>query len=395
MKIGNLWFPWLTNCKSHCFSGKNTVKVVHLVYTFIAGGLERIVVNCMASMPDDTEHVVVALHSYSPSFVESLDRNIELICLDKPEGQSWKSFYDFHKVLRTVKPDILHTYNLASLEYQLVGWVNRIPMRLHAEHGRDISDPTGSNKKYQFLRRVMSCFVHKIVSVSDDLHQWLMTDVGIKQSKCQLIRNGVNTEAYNLKQRQGSDDTENSTIVFGHVARLQSIKNQQGLIEAYFQAASENDDFRRNTKLVIVGTGALEESLKKYVSMHEDAGDVEFWGERHDMPEVYKAFDVFVMASHAEGIPMTMLEAMSSGLPVLSTAVGGIPEITTAEFADLVSPRSVDDLAKGFATLYEKRASFESMGLKARENVIDSFSQEKMVKDYYSLYEQGLKNVRN
>ncbi|TDF37301.1 glycosyltransferase [Alteromonadaceae bacterium M269] len=368
------------------------MKVAHLVYSFEVGGLERIVANCITSMPAGTKHTVIALRSYSPEFVESIAMDVEVICLDKPEGQSWKSFYDFHKVLRKVKPDVLHSYNLASLEYQFVGWLNRIPMRLHAEHGRDISDPTGSNKKYQFLRRVMSRFVHKIVSVSDDLHQWLINDVGTKPSKCQLIRNGVNTDAYNIEQGAQKEEQQ---VVFGHVARLQSIKNQQGLIEAYFMAAAEDASFKQNTKLIIVGTGALESSLKDYVASQEDSVLVEFWGERHDMPEVYKAFNVFVMASHAEGIPMTMLEAMSSGLPVLSTAVGGIPEITTTAFADLVPPKSVDELAKGFLRTYQKRDSFGGMGQKARENVIKNFSQEKMVKDYYSLYEQGLRNVRN
>jgi sugar transferase (PEP-CTERM/EpsH1 system associated) len=369
------------------------VKVAHLVLSFEVGGLERIIANCITSMPSDTEHTVIALRSYSKEFVASIGKDVNVICLDKPAGQSWASFSYLYKILKRVKPDVLHSYNLSTLEYQVIAWLARVKYRLHAEHGRDIWDPEGTNKKYRMLRRIMSRFVHNFVSVSDDLHQWLINDVGINQDKCKLIRNGVDTDSYRREKYRRGDNPER--LVFGHVARLQSIKNQQGLLEAYFSIASQNEVFRQNTKLVIVGTGALEESLKRYANEQKDKGTVEFWGERHDMPQVYQSFNVFTMSSHAEGIPMTMLEAMSSELPILSTAVGGIPEITTEEFAELVPSKSVEKLTKGFETVFDKREHFGAMGQKAREQVILNFSQDKMVKDYYSLYEQGLKNVRN
>lgn len=387
---------------SHPLPAKK-IKLMHLLYSFDVGGLERIVANCISSLPEEYEHIIVAVSNYSPSFVAQLSKPVKVISLDKPAGHSWGTYKHFYAVLRTHKPDIVHTYNFACLEYQSMSWLARVPFRVHAEHGRDVHDPDGTNVKYKWLRKIAGVFVHKFVSVSDDLHQWLINVVGLKVKKCQLIINGVDTTEYSpLESVQLSSDANDTKFVFGHVARLQLIKNQANLIEAFRLACSESKSFAERTKLVIVGGGPLLENLQSQIDRIDEALSIEMWGERHDMAYVYRQFSVFVMSSDAEGVPMTMLEAMSTGLPVVSTAVGGIPEITSQEQSILVEPNSPKALSEGLLLMFDKfnapnntDGGFSNMQTVSRQLVENHFSQASMVSQYQSLYEQGLNHVRN
>lgn len=393
------------------------IKVMHLVYSFDVGGLERIIANCIASLPDNYEHTIVALSDYSEEFVAQLAKPVKMIALNKPQGQSWGTFKQFYSVLKQEKPDILHSYNLASFEFQTMAALARVPFRLHAEHGRDVHDPDGSNKKYQLLRRLVAPFVHKIVSVSDDLHQWLINVVGLSDKKCHLILNGVDTAQYKpsagklgqhdaaLPSKTEPVNTEPSVarkLVFGHVGRLQAIKNQKNLIASYELACEQSEKFKAETKLVVVGKGPLQEALEQQIAKSSCQQHIEMWGERHDMPAVYQALDVFVMSSDAEGVPMTMLEAMSSGLPVVSTRVGGIPEITSKQQAILVDAKSVEALSEGLLLMFDKFKAegeystvFSDMQAASQQLVEERFSQNNMINNYLALYQQGLAHVRN
>lgn len=388
------------------------IKLMHLVYSFDVGGLERIIANCIASLPDNYEHTIVTLSDYSEEFVAQLAKPVKMIALNKPQGQSWGTFKQFYSVLKQEKPDILHSYNLASLEFQTMAALARVPFRLHAEHGRDVHDPDGSNKKYQLLRKLVSPFVHKIVSVSDDLHQWLINVVGLSDKKCHLILNGVDTAQYRpaASKREPHDtdvhvNTDSSGVgklIFGHVGRLQAIKNQKNLIASYVSACEQSEKFKAETKLVIVGKGPLQEALEQQIVKSSCQQNIEMWGERHDMPAVYQSLDVFVMSSDAEGVPMTMLEAMSSGLPVVSTRVGGIPEVTSTQQAILVEAKSAEALSEGLLLMFDKYKAegeygpiFSDMQAASQQLVEERFSQNNMINKYLALYQQGLAHVRN
>lgn len=380
------------------------VKLMHLVYSFDVGGLERIIANCIASLPDNYEHTIVTLADYSEEFVAQLAKPVKMIALNKPQGQSWGTFKQFYSVLKQEKPDILHSYNLASFEFQSMAALARVPFRLHAEHGRDVHDPDGTNKKYQILRKLVAPFVHKVVSVSDDLHQWLINVVGLSDKKCHLILNGVDTAQYKPAGRHAgaSDNDASQPLMFGHVGRLQAIKNQKNLVASYVLACEQSEKFKADTKLVIVGKGPLKEALEQQIANTPCQQNIEMWGERHDMPAVYQALDVFVMSSDAEGVPMTMLEAMSSGLPVVSTRVGGIPEITNKEQAILVDAKSVEALSEGLLLMFDKYKAeseygpvFSDMQAASQQLVEERFSQNNMINKYLALYQQGLAHVRN
>lgn len=356
--------------------------IVHVVYSLHVGGLERVLINTVKRMPSNYNHVVVCLTNYSEAFASLLPDNVEILTLNKSDGHDWGVYKQWWAVLRKVRPDVVHTYNLATLELQVFAFLARVPVRLHAEHGRDIYDPTGSNKKYQWLRRIVSPFLHKWVTVSGELDEWLRSTVAISPQKIVLIRNGIDTEIYKPNNKQSGD------FVLGHVGRLSPIKNQALLISAFSKACKLDSDFAKGARLQIAGEGESEQSLVTQVRNLSLLSHIEFLGLKSDMPAIYNGFSVFVMSSLAEGIPMTLLEAMACGLPSIVTAVGGMPEVITPDSGVLVSSEDVEGMAKAMILLFNDRQRCERLSENARNRIIEKFDEANMVEAYLQLYNQ-------
>ncbi len=179
--------------------------VCHLIYRFDIGGLERVMANCINAMQENNiEHVVIALTEIG-DFSKHLNPNVKTYQLNKKSGKDLASHWRLFKLLRKLKPDILHTYNLAALEYHPIAKCAGVKGHIHAEHGREISDPLGLNKKHNLLRKLISPFIHYFVPVSSDLQTWLIDVVNISGDKVKLIHNGIDIEKFSFKNQLHSE----------------------------------------------------------------------------------------------------------------------------------------------------------------------------------------------
>lgn len=351
--------------------------VVHLIYCLDTGGLERVMLNCIRGMAGQGfRHVVVSL-THASDFAKQLPADVPVYCLGKKPGADLTVHLKLWRLLRELRPAILHSYNLATLEYHPISWLAGVRGHFHAEHGRDLSDPKGDNKKYQWLRRLISPFVHRFVAVSDDLNHWLLEKVRLSSTKVQLIYNGINTENFHPSA------AKSASFDFIHVARLSPIKDQVTLIAAFGLLR------QRTTlpcRLLLVGDGPLRTQLQELVMSADLTDSVQLLGERHDIASLMQQSQVFVMSSLAEGIPMTVLEAMASGLPVVATAVGGLPEIIQGDHGILVPPSSAEALALAMQRYLEQPQLVAVQGKLCRQRVCEKFSEPVMVSQYLSLY---------
>lgn len=369
---------------------KKKICICHLVYSFDVGGLERIIVNCINNLKSDNFcHVIVSLTKIG-DFYSEIDIPIECFSLNKKEGNDIAVYFKLYKLLNKLHPDVIHTYNLGTIEYQWVAWLARVPQRIHAEHGRDSYDPNGTVKKYRWLRRLSSHVIHHMVAVSADLHQWLIDEVGVPQNKVSLIINGVDTQHYvkSTSDAQHHLPFCHNKCVFGHVARLHQIKNQPFLLEAFRDACEKNRDFAQDSVLLIVGDGPDKTQLEGFVRGDYWLKDrVFFTGSKTEVIDYYKEFDVFLMSSFAEGIPMTLIESMSMSIPHLVTKVGGISEVIIDNDTGLaVASGDHDGYVNGLIKLYSSQQLRETMGQKARQQIEQNFSQRDMVAAYQALY---------
>lgn len=357
--------------------------ICHVVYSLHIGGLERVLINCVNRLPADIQHTVICLTDYSSEFRALLPERVEIVTLNKRPGHDWRLYQRFYHCVQKVRPDIVHTYNLATLEMQWVAWFARVNTRIHAEHGRDIYDPNGSNKKYQWLRRLVAPFVHKFVAVSKELHDWLLNDVALKKKKCALIRNGIDTDFF------VPSCVEQNHFVVGHVGRLSPIKNQSLLLRSFALAGKQDPAFETQALLHIVGGGECETALRQESERLGLADKVVFAGPQSNVLSYYQKFSVFVLSSLGEGIPMTLLEAMSCATPAIVTHVGGMPEVVDESVGKTVASDDEGGLAKALLEAFQQQALWHQKGAKARDKIIHNFSEQVMVDAYLALYNKG------
>lgn len=365
--------------------------VVHLIYRLDFGGLETLLVDCINHMPPERyRHAIVCLTGYT-EFADKITRpGVALYALDKQPGLGLGIHVKLFKLLRQLRPAVLHTYNFACAEYAAPAWLAGVPVRVHAEHGRDASDPQGLNRKHNFLRRALVPFIDRYVPVSHDLHRWLKDVVGIPAAKAELIMNGVDTLRFapNLPAAATPWSGED-VFTIGTVGRLQDVKDQASLIEAFALLCARHPEQRARLRLAIVGDGPLRDKLAQKARELGVQDLVWFPGARNDIPELMRAFDVFALSSIAEGTPVTLLEAMACGLPVVATRVGGIPEVVQDGVNGALVPASNPQALAEALELYAKDpARVDAHGAAARLNIERHYSVAAMVGAYTALYDR-------
>lgn len=336
-------------------------------------------------------HVILVLTEIGDGTKSLLKNPVEVITLDKKPGNDLTVWIKLLKKLLLIRPDVLHSYNLPTLEYQLLAFLLGIRIRLHAEHGRDISDPDGVNKKYRMLRRILKPLISKWVPVSQDLSIWLKDYIGIAESKIKHIPNGIDTEYFSSyeprdKEILGLSDNSKEFVV-GTIGRLDPIKNQKFLITIFQTIQQLRPDIADYLTMVIVGSGPEMDALNEMVHKAQLSEKIVLAGARYDIKALLNSFDLFVLPSIAEGIPMTILEAMSMGLPIVASDVGGIPEVIEDGSGTILSPKDTLGWSQTIIGLVEDKNVRENYGIQARKRVKNKYSLQQMIVAYDDLYQ--------
>ncbi len=373
--------------------GRARTRVVHVVYSFSVGGLENVVVQLINRLPvDQFEHVVMSLTTISDFKDRITQPGVRFIELHKQPGHAIPLYPRIYQLLRELRPQVLHTCNFAALEIVPLGWLARVPVRLHAEHGWDSHDRNGGNLKYQRVRRFYRPFVSHFVAVSQEIADYLGRAIRVPAQRRSLIANGVDTALFSPASSQpqavpGCPFEPGTHWLIGTVGRLQTVKNQPLLARAFVRLLNERPHAAERLRLVIVGEGPLRAEVEAILSA---AGLLHLaWlpGARSDVPEILRMLDVFVLPSQAEGTSCTLQEAMASGLPVVATAVGGTPDLVQqGRTGLLVPPDDEAALSHALGCVCDSPELAQAMGTAGRENALRSFGLDAMVSSYASLF---------
>ncbi|WP_306533876.1 TIGR03088 family PEP-CTERM/XrtA system glycosyltransferase [Geobacter sp.] len=364
------------------------IKILHILHSLQVGGLENGVVNLINRLdPERFEHAICCITSSGP-MAERLVRPVEIHELGKGAGGDYLLPLKIAKVVREVKPHIVHTRNWGTIDGVIAARLAGVRCVIHGEHGREATDPGGTNGRRNRVRRLLHPLVTRFVTVSDDLRTWLVDQVGIPGEKVIHIMNGVDTERFAPAQDKGATKVRfglnPDSFVVGTVGRLDPVKDQQTLVRAFDALCGEKG---RHSDLLLIGSGPEEDKLRRLADELNMGGSVHFMGERRDIPELLQAMDVFVLPSLAEGISNTILEAMACGLPVVATRVGGNLELVE----DGVSGHlfAVGDLAGLAGTMCDYSDDPEQrlqLGARGRALAEQEISLAGMVQKYENLY---------
>jgi sugar transferase (PEP-CTERM/EpsH1 system associated) len=368
--------------------------VLHVMYRFDTGGLENGIVNLINHMPAQAyRHAVLALTEVT-DFRHRIQRtDVEFFALHKPPGHGVWQYPKLFKLLRQLRPHIVHSRNLAALEVQVPAWAAGVPVRIHGEHGRDVGDLDGNNVTYQRMRRIYKPFVHRYIALSRDLDDYLVHKVHVPPSKITQAYNGVDTDRFcpapDGKQAiAGCPFDPAQHWLLGTVGRMQTVKDQTLLAQAFVQALQMDPTLKQRLRLIMVGDGPLRAQAQGILEAAGVAGLAWLPGERNDVADIMRGLHAFVLPSLAEGISNTILEAMASALPVIATAVGGNADLVEQpETGCIVPAANVDAMARELAKLANDPENSENMGRAGRQRVLNAFSMQAMVATYQGVYD--------
>ena len=320
------------------------MRIVQLVETLETGGLERIAVDlALAQQKAGHTPILYCMFSGGPLADEARAAGIPVIEFHKKPGFSVKMMFTLARQLRRDRADVLHTHNPGVHHYGAVSaWMARVPVVVNTRHG----PATSFGRAYQerYFRAVMP-LTDRVIFVCEDSRRYLIEKRGLPSAKSAVIINGIELEPF--LERPASPRSASPRIRFGAVGRMVPVK-EAGL-----------------------------------------NGRIHIEGLNNQIADVLRELDVFVMSSTSEGLPLVILEAMAAGLPVVSTRIGGIPEVAPeGSVSVLCAPGSADDLAEAMyraATICD----LACMGKTAREMAIAKFSLGQMWRRYEAVYNEA------
>ena len=372
--------------------------IAHVIDRLAVGGMENGVVNLINTLPSDRfRHSVVCVKNATEFRNRIRCGDTAVYELNKAEGKDPAVYLRFWRLMRQIRPDVVHTRNLGTLDLAPVAAVAGVPIRIHGEHGWEASDIRGSNARYRRLRRLCDPFIGSYVSVSRDIATWLRDDIRVPVGKIRQIYNGVDTSRFAAdgQTAQLPFNQESNAFTFGFVGRLDPVKGLDVLIEAFAKIAKRRTVRDRPIRLVIVGDGPERARCETALRKRDIFDQAWLPGAQDDIPGLMRALDAFVLSSLNEGISNTILEAMSSSLPIIATEVGGNPElIENGVHGVLVPPGDAEILSREIENLIDDPAHAHALGVAARRRIESEFSLEAMANAYRDMYEDVLGSVR-
>jgi sugar transferase (PEP-CTERM/EpsH1 system associated) len=368
--------------------------VVHVIYRFECGGLQTLLAECINRMPAHRyRHAVVCLAGYTDYAQRISKPGVEFYSLDKPPGAGLSSHVKLWKLLRRLRPAVLHTYNVSTIEYNATAFLAGVPVRIHAEHGHDSVEVGGKHAKYNLLRRLLTPVISSFVPVSEDLRHWLREQIGVPDRKIAMVPNGVDTVGFTSDPLhiEPALQTAIPRILIGTIGRIDRIKNHLGLLDAFSLLLKRFPRQELDLRLAIIGDGPLLEQVRARVEAEGLAERVWLPGSRRDIADLLRTFSVFVLPSVSEATPVTILEAMATGLPVVATRVGGVPQLVLHQQTGLlVKPSDPEALADALSVYISDAQIRARHGAAGRAHVEARYSVDAMVAGYEALYNRHL-----
>ena len=371
----------------------NPPLVMHIIYTLAIGGMENGLVNLINHMPPRRyRHAIVCLTDFT-DFKNRIQRDdIPVIALNKREGKDFRVYPRLMKLLFQLKPDVVHTRNFSALEFLVLAAMAGVPGRIHGEHGRDLSELNGLNRKYNYFRKVTRPLVNHYVTVNGDLASWLVQEIGVNTDRVSPIYNGVDTGRFHPATASRSPlgpegFAPENAIVVGTVGRMEAIKDQATLVNAFLALTETDAVARARLRLVIVGDGRLRREITGRLRDSHASHLAWIPGNLDDIPDVMRGLDLFVLPSFWEGLPTVIMESMACGVPVVATDIPGTRELVTANRTGwLTPPGDSAGLAETILAALASPAERAHVAEAARREVVPRFSIEEVANKYQKLY---------
>ena len=354
------------------------IKVMQIIPEFGLGGAEILTENLTVALVEkDFDVGVVSLYDHHSAITERLEnQNISIFYLGKKKGLDIKIIFRLYKLFKKEKPDVIHTH-LYIMPYAVVAAIfAKVPVRVHTIHNI-------AKKEVGKLRRKIYILFYKYckvipISISPLVKKSIIEEYKFSENQVPMIYNGIDLKKCIQKKEYCE---KNGKISILHIGRFSEQKNHLGLIESF---KIVHDDFP-NTVLKLIGSGDLEKVVRDKVKELNLEDCVEFLGLKANVYPYLNEADIFVLPSLWEGMPITLIEAMATGLPIVATGVGGVPDMIEHNVTGLLVDKQNINIAKALNRLIKNSELRAEIGQAARIASV-RFSAQEMKAQYAQLY---------
>lgn len=363
------------------------INILYVNFSLNVGGIETLMLELSRRLDLSRYRPMVCVFEPNGKLEEEfLKSNIPVHIVRKRKGIDFTLPIRLARLFKAEHADIVHTQNQSSWLYSVIAAKLTGISLVHTVHTS--ADYSGHNStRWTVLEKILAMFTDRITAVAESNMNYMVKKEHIQKERIQVIHNGIDKDIYNkqidIEAKKHELGFENSDFIIGNVARFFPNKDQKTLIKA-FDIVSKKISTAR---LLMAGDGPLRTDMEQLVEHLGLRSKVIFLGNRRDVPELLKIFNVFVLPSLREGLPVSILEAMASGLPVIATDVDGNGEVVIdTKTGFLIPPADPIALARAIVNIYEDEELAQKMGEEGRKNINNSFSFDIMIKKYEAVY---------
>ncbi len=361
------------------------LKILHVILDLKYGGMQRLLLALLPNLDGERFEVDVLVLDPESPLAERMGPNCRVHLMGRMGRMSMLRPYSLARKIATISPDIVHTHSGTWYKVSLAARMAGVQSIVYTDHGR----PRPDQRFGRLLDFLASRRTTRVVAVSETVRTQLSSFVA-RPGGISVILNGVDCDSFCPAGAPPEDRSElglpQGSLVLGSIGRLEPVKGYDIMIEALalLRADLPPDEM---PVLVIVGNGSELESLRERAERLDLGEIVFFFGWRDDIHRLLRVMDVFSMSSRSEGTSLSLLEAMSSGVCPVVTAVGGNPAVLGPELAHrLVSPEDPGGLAGAWLTALGDSVARNQDAQTARQRVVSSFSLAAMAEAYEDLY---------
>lgn len=367
------------------------MRIAHIIDSMAWGGAQKLLVTFAeaARQHDDISVTIINLNNCdrgAPFITELENLNIRIVTFHGQHLYNLSRFFKLIRFLAHEKFDLVHTHlNYANILGTLACTFTGTPIVATLHNTRVGIEPNVRNKLELWA---LQKFTDRLIVVGEQVAK--TRQMQFPGKILHVVPNAVasipilpQTERLALRQELVENATRPLLVA---VSRLTQQKGVDDLLTAFAQVCQSYPQ----AALIIVGDGTMMADLKRQLKTLALENNVWLLGGRSDVPRLLAASDLFVSASHWEGLPVAMLEAMSAGLPVAATSVGDVPMVLTSRTGVVVPPQKPAQLAQAICRLLDNRDQLPIMGTYAKEHVTRHYSPATWLNRLLRLYQEVL-----
>jgi glycosyltransferase involved in cell wall biosynthesis len=366
-------------------------RVLHVIDSLDLGGAQTLLLDiCRNSGQQKYELSVACMHGEGVFLEEFRKAGISVRSLS---GSKWTPKYipNFLSILESLQPDIIHFHLFGSnlIAKPLAALAGHAALIVH-DHCNDLSR---NNAGLLIADALANRVAARVIAVSESVRGFLIRQEALDPERVMTLTNGIDAEMFRpasvseRERRKTMLGIPSDAFVIGGVGRLVAQKNFGVFLRVAAQILSRHP----GVIFVIAGTGPLEEKLRDQADALGISANIRFLGHVSDRVRLYQALDALLMTSDFEGTPMTLLEAMASGLPVVASSVDGIAEVCTdGHDALLAPPRDVEKFTTALDKVIQGGGLRLQLGAKARETILERYEISGLTRKIEAIYDEVL-----